>query len=331
MHRPAVLRAQREHGGERLRVDLEIAQQATALGEQRLGGAMRELRRHVAQIGDQQRLGDVAVRRVDEPAHRLAVGAQEADEHRLVAARPRAAHEPAGAEIGAERVGTGENAKAALGGEDVERRPQQRRVERAGDQPRVAQLGRAAAHDADVGLADAVALQQLAQDEREAGVRRVDRDPLAAQVGDRRDRGCGDDAEKPVVDAHHGDEVGIAQRRPVALALLVGDEVVDRGEREVVAAGHQAVDERARARRVRQLDGDVLALEEALALRRPERQVPAAGEGDDAHGRAALGLRLRVRARAERERQRQEGEAAKRPPRHAVTPCRRDARSGTRR
>ena len=65
----------------------------------------------------------------------------------------------------------------------------------------------------------------------------------------------------------------------LALALLVGDEVVDGGQRDVVAAVEQTAHQRARIRRVVELHGDTVTSKKP-SLRGPQRQVPAAVEGD---------------------------------------------------
>ena len=84
---------------------------------------------------------------------------------------------------------------------------------------------------------------------------------------------------------HEAEQVGVVGNLRFALAFLVGDEVVDECEADVGLAVEQRRDEERRAGRIAELHADAVGLEEALALRRPQGQVPAAIEGDDAQGR----------------------------------------------
>jgi hypothetical protein len=109
---------------------------------------------------------------------------------------------------------------------------------------------------------------------------RIHRERLALEVGERLDGGRRHHRQEAAVAAHEGEQVGRLGYRGLALPFLIGDEVVDGGERNVVPAIEEAGHQRRGVRRIAQLQDDAVGFEEALALSCPERQVPAAVEGD---------------------------------------------------
>ena len=126
--------------------------------------------------------------------------------------------------------------------------------------------------------------QHLAQHEGKARSHGVDRDRASLQRLHRRDVLLRRDRQEAVVGGQHGNQVDVRVGRQIGLvlALAVGDNVVDRRETHVVRAGDQVGELVGRAGREVDLYIDLLAGEEALALRHPDRQVESAGEVDHA-------------------------------------------------
>ena len=141
-------------------------------------------------------------------------------------------------------------------------------------------------------------LHQLQQHEGVARGARVDRERLAAEVLDVGDFRHGDQVQEPVVAAHDGDQLGFGTGLRLALALVVGDRVVDRGHGDIELALDGVAELKVGARRRRQVHGDAVLLEEALFLRRPDRPIAAARKHDDLERLCRLRLRS---ARRERE------------------------------
>src|SRR3989442_14901114 len=127
---------------------------------------------------------------------------------------------------------------------------------------------------------EATQLQHLAEHEGEARGHGVDRERLAAQIGVGQDLRVHDQSEKPVIASYEGEQVGGGPDRPLAVALLIGDDVVDGGDGDVEIAGDEARELDDRVRRRRERDLQTFAGEEAPRLRRPERPVEAAREDD---------------------------------------------------
>ena len=107
--------------------------------------------------------------------------------------------------------------------------------------------------------------------------------------------GDADDGQESAVAAHECEQIRIVGNLRFALPLPIGDDIVENGEREIDAAFEQRVDQERRGRRVGELHAQALGIEEALPLRRPDRKIPAAIEGDDAKRDGGSGLRLRVK------------------------------------
>ena len=220
-------------------------------------------------------------------------------------ARPAPSREPDRALVGAERLRRRDRVVAARLGEQLERRAQQRRVVLAGDEIAVPVGGAAGAHERDVGFREAVAGDELANDEREAGRHRVDRNRLALQLLDRRDRRRRDDRDEAAVAAHECEEVGIVGDLRLALPFLVRDDVVDRGERDVGLAVEHRRDEEAGRRRVGELDVQPLRLEQircaapSISAGSSRRRTPAPAASSAAQ-RAPAHARMRRRTRTPR-------------------------------
>ena len=305
LRRRRVLAAQGEHGGDALRIRLEVAEQPAPVGEQQVVGLLRERGRHVADVGHQQRFHDFAIAAVVDPVDRLPVALEEPDDGGFVRLPPAATNVARSALIGAERLGRREHRVALVPREHLERRAQQRRLVLAGEEIPVPVRGAAGTFVLHVTVAQAVARDDLAQHECRAGRHRVDRQRLALEVGERLDRRLRDDGEKAAVTAHERDQVGIVRDLRLALALLIGDQVVDQRESQVMPSFEQRRDQKPGARRVRDLHRHAVRLEEALPLRSPDRQVPSAVERDHADGlrrRCSAGLRGRKACVRDKER-----------------------------
>src|SRR5439155_8654987 len=113
--------------------------------------------------------------------------------------------------------------------------------------------GPARAHERNVALGEAVTGYELTDDERIAGRNRIDRDRLSFEAGERLDRRRRDHRRESAVAADEREEVGVVRNLRFALALLVGDQIVDRGGGEIGLAVEQRLHEKRRARRVREL------------------------------------------------------------------------------
>src|ERR1700742_4324137 len=82
-------------------------------------------------------------------------------------------------------------------------------------------------------LVEAVAAQDLVQHESIAGSRGIDRYRLAPEILDPRDLWRGHETEETAVAAHDRGKFGLRPDRRFALALDIGDDVVDRGHRDI--------------------------------------------------------------------------------------------------
>ena len=105
--------------------------------------------------------------------------------------------------------------------------------------------------------------------------------------------------QEPVVAPHDRDQLGFGRGLRLALALVVGDRVVDRRHGDVELALDGVAELKVGARCRRQVHGDAVLLEKALLLRCPDRPIAAAGKHDDLERLCGLRLRLRP-ARRER-------------------------------
>ena len=120
----------------------------------------------------------------------------------------------------------------ASSGDPVERRSEEPRGGAALDDRLHALLDASRGQQLVVARREPVGREDVAQQDREAGVHRVDGERPAAQLVDRADVGRGAQVEdRRALDLADDDEV-VAVRVP-------GDEVVDRGEPEVVGAVHE--------------------------------------------------------------------------------------------
>src|SRR5207244_606206 len=75
---------QPEHRAYAFDIQRGIARQSALVRKQQLVRLLRQRRSHVADIGDKQRFGNVAVRAIVDPVHAGAIAAHETDERRLV-------------------------------------------------------------------------------------------------------------------------------------------------------------------------------------------------------------------------------------------------------
>ena len=129
-------------------------------------------------------------------------------------------------------MGVREHPAAAGDGDLVERWSEEPRGRAALDDRLHALLNASGGQQLVVVWRDAVGREDVAQEDREAGVHRVDGKRAAAELDDRADLGRGAQVEhRGALDLGDDDEV-------VAVGVP-GDEVVDRGEPEVVGAVHE--------------------------------------------------------------------------------------------
>ena len=263
------------------RVEFEIAGQAAAPREEPVVRLPCERRRLVANVRDQQRLDDLAISRIAHEIQPGPVSAQEIHQHRFVTSRPAPPDDAGCSLIRPQCLCGGEHVKAARFRQQLERRAQQRCIVFTGDEIAVSVGGAARAHVFDVAVGDAVARKDLPQHKGCAGGHGVDRQRLPFEICETLDFRGGREGEESAVDAHECYEVGRVRRHRFALAFLIGDEIVDEREAQVVAPFEQRSDKEGRIRRVAQLHGKAMGLEVALSLRRPQRHVPPAVEGND--------------------------------------------------
>ena len=148
-----------------------------------------------------------------------------------------------------------------------------------------------------VALGKPAAPQDVEQHEGVAGGERVDRERAALVVRDRLYVGDGHEAQEAGVAAHEGEELRLRPDRRLALALDIGDDVVDGGHGDVELAFGESGHLRDRTWRRLHGDADAVLLEQAALLGDVDAPVEAAGEDVDRH--LARGLR----ARRPRERQ----------------------------
>jgi hypothetical protein len=134
----------------------------------------------------------------------------------------------------------------------------------------------------DIRFGDPVARGDLAQHERGARRHRIDRECLPVEIGESFDARRGDHRQEAAIAPHECEKIRVVGNLRLALAFLVGDEVVDQRQPDVKLALEQRSHEKSGIRRVGELDRHVLRVEESLALRRPDRQVPAAVERNHA-------------------------------------------------
>ena len=179
------------------------------------------------------RLDDVAVRAVVEPVDAGAVATDEADKltpRALPPAPPRDAGRPL---IRPERLGSREHVRRS--------RTRSSNGTSAGawhaarEQVAVTIRRAAGAHVRDVSLGNTIPREDIAHDERVACGHRVDRHGLALEIREAADRGRRRDRREPAVVAEEREEVGLSGIFASPLPFLVSDQVVDAGERDVVA------------------------------------------------------------------------------------------------
>ena len=110
-----------------------------------------------------------------------------------------------------------------------------------------------------VAALDAFDVEHLVEQQRERGVRRVDRHGGAAELFVRLDLRLHEQAVEPLVAAHEDEQVGL-------VVLDLRHRVVDAAMGDVVAALGEPVAQLVGVRRVDQLDREIALLVEALRL-----------------------------------------------------------------
>src|SRR5712692_9603829 len=288
--RLAIFRAQGQHRAYALHIDLRLARK-TALGrEQDVVGFRRELRRHIRQIGAEERDRRLLVVAIVKPGEPGDVAADETDQLGLMLARPAASRRADQALVMAEHVdGAAQQRETFRLRRHLEGREQQRARVLLLHQILEPRQHAAGLDQVVVAVLEAALLQHLLEHEGIARRARIDGQHLALEVGIGLDLRHRDEPQEAVVAAHEGEEVGLDLHLRLALPLLVGDDVVDRGHAEIELAFDEALQLELRAGRRRQMHLDAVLREITLRLRRPNRPVEAAGENDELEAFRRLG------------------------------------------
>jgi hypothetical protein len=135
----------------------------------------------------------------------------------------------------------------------------------------------------------------------------------AFQPLDTRDVGCSDEMQRAAIRAHEREEIGFLLDRHFALAGIIGDDIVEPAEADLIAIIEDRGDLRDRALGRLGGDGEALLGEDALIDTGEDRS--GAGAGKIRHGDARLGTR-----RKQRREQGDRDTEGERPSRHDIPP-----------